>query len=84
MSNIPCIVRSWWSKGLILSALAAVAGPAHAQVANNPPLAPITLTVFTERDFVHATGYNPDDRVVVKVIHPDGTVRSTEIGRAHV
>jgi hypothetical protein len=54
---------------------------ARAQVAptpaNNPPVSPHQILVFTQRDFVSASGYAAVDRVVVSVIHPNGTVVST-------
>ena len=44
-------------------------GNAMAQAINNPPLAPIVITAFPQRDFVHADGYNSADRCMVRVIH---------------
>jgi len=67
--------------GRVLSALvltvATVVG-AQAQVVNNPPVAPISLTAFPHRSFVSANGYDFADRVVVKVTHPNGVVVSTD------
>src|ERR671932_1046010 len=63
------------------------AAPAHAQTApaipapttiNNPPVAPLQILVFPQRDFVSASGYTQDDRVIVSVIHPNGTTFSTD------
>lgn len=67
--------------GRVLSALvlsiATVRG-VNAQVVNNPPVAPLSLTAFPHRSFVSATGYDFADRVVVKVTHPNGVVVSTD------
>src|SRR5918911_1922356 len=63
------------------------AAPARAQTApvipapttiNNPPVAPLQILVFPQRDFVSASGYTADDRVIVSVIHPNGTTFSTD------
>src|SRR5919202_542085 len=63
------------------------AAPARAQAApvipapttiNNPPVAPLQILVFPQRDFVSASGYTQDDRVIVSVIHPNGTTFSTD------
>ncbi|MCE9628047.1 MAG: fibronectin type III domain-containing protein, partial [Candidatus Eisenbacteria bacterium] len=62
-------------RGLAATFLVAVAAllvsvtPGHAQVVNNPPLAPISIIVFPQRDFVSASGYAIDDQVIVRVIH---------------
>ncbi len=45
---------------------------------NNPPLAPHSIIVFPQRDFISADGYVDGDLVVVHVIQPDGTVISTD------
>ena len=63
------------------------AAPARAQTApgipapttiNDPPVAPLQILVFPQRDFVSASGYTQDDRVIVSVIHPNGTTLSTD------
>src|ERR671933_333306 len=63
------------------------AAPARAQTApgipapttiNDPPVAPLQILVFPQRDFVSASGYTQDDRVIVSVIHPNGTTFSTD------
>ena len=59
----------------LLSLLAASSATAQVQ---NPPLAPVLINVFPSRDFVSAQGYSDLDRVTVSVIHPDGTIRSTD------
>lgn len=51
---------------------------AAALVTNNPPVAPISILAFPQRDFVSAAGYNADDLVVVKLIHPNGVTLSTD------
>ena len=70
--------RLWRSVVGVLSAVLTTASLARAQAVNLPPVAPISILSFAQRDFVSATGYNADDRVIVKVIHPDGTIRSTD------
>src|SRR5262249_41342975 len=55
-----------------------VASAAFAQVVNDPPVAPLSIIAFPQRDFVSASGYSADDRVVVKVIHPGGVTRTTD------
>ncbi|MEQ1831515.1 MAG: choice-of-anchor D domain-containing protein [Candidatus Eisenbacteria bacterium] len=67
------LLRPW----LLAAVLLGAALPAAAQV-SNPPAAPILITAFPSRDFVSAEGYDDADRVIVKVIHPDGTIRSTD------
>src|ERR671938_270143 len=52
--------------------------PPPASVVNNPPVAPIQILVFPQRDFVSASGYTADDRVVVTVTHPSGTTFSPD------
>ena len=72
-SALRCLFR----QSLFGVALLVMATAATAQV-NNPPLAPLSILVFPERSFVSASGYNADDLVVVKVIHPSGTIVSTD------
>lgn len=50
---------------------AIVAFPAAPALAatNNPPVAPVSIIAFPQRDFVSAEGYTEGDEVVVKVIH---------------
>src|SRR4051812_19258890 len=58
------------------AALAATLGSlVHAQAVpvNNPPVAPRSILVFPQRDFVSASGYVEGDLVTVEVIHPNGT-----------
>ncbi|HYO83418.1 MAG TPA: hypothetical protein VES20_18595, partial [Bryobacteraceae bacterium] len=43
----------------------------------DPPLAPHSIAVFPQRDFVSAEGYSEVDFVKVEVIHSDGVTRST-------
>ena len=40
-----------------------------ATTVSNPPIAPMQILVFPQRDFVSASGYTADDRVVVTVQH---------------
>lgn len=68
-----CLFRPW----LLTSALLVTALPASAQV-SNPPVAPVLINAFPSRDFISAEGYNDLDRVIIKVIHPDGTIRTTD------
>lgn len=65
--------RSFMATAILL----VTARTAIAQV-SNPPAAPVIISAFPSRDFVSAEGYNDLDRVIVKVIHPDGTIRSTD------
>lgn len=62
--------------GQSTAALAATLPPAS--VVNSPPSAPIQILVFPQRDFVSASGYTADDRVVVTVVHPSGATFSTD------
>src|SRR5438067_145644 len=59
-------------------AQAAPTTPPPASVVNNPPIAPIQILVFPQRDFVSASGYTADDHVVVTVTHPNGATLSTD------
>ena len=56
----------------------AQAAPPPASTINNPPAAPHQILVFPQRDFVSASGYAPDDLVVVSVTHPGGATFSTD------
>jgi len=56
---------------------------AQQPLVNNPPAAPHAIIVFPQRDFVSASGYNADDRVIVRVIHdaaifPPGNTITTD------
>ena len=53
----------------LVTGLLALPLPSWAQAVNNPPLAPISIIVFPQRDFVSASGYAIDDQVIVRVIH---------------
>jgi hypothetical protein len=61
----------------LLFSLLFMTAPASGQV-NNPPAAPHSILVFPQRDFVSASGYAATDQVVVKLIHPNGTMLSTD------
>jgi hypothetical protein len=76
---MPCAftLRSLQRPFAALALLLVTAQAALAQV-SNPPLAPVLINAFPSRDFVSAEGYSDLDRVIVKVIHPDGTIRSTD------
>ena len=67
-------------RALAAALLAACLGasPAGAQAVNNPPLAPVSILAFPQRDFVSASGYSSLDRVIVKVIHPGGVTLTTD------
>src|SRR5919201_255879 len=57
--------------GLVM-ALGALATPGLAQVAtppNEPPVAPLSILAFPQRDFISASGYAATDLVTVQVIH---------------
>ena len=63
-------------------------GMASAQTVDNPPLLPLDITVFPERDFVSVEGFRPNADVLI-VVRRSGQVgeasgRTDEIGRAHV
>src|SRR3954469_24735692 len=55
--------------------LAAAGSLLHAQAVpvNNPPVAPRSILVFPQRDFVSASGYAIGDLVTVEVFHPGST-----------
>ena len=72
-TSLRTLLRPW----LLAAGLLGLALPAAAQV-SNPPAAPVIINAFPSRDFVSAEGYNDLDRVIIKVIHPDGTIRSTD------
>src|SRR4051812_11766851 len=52
--------------------VAALGTSPHAQAVpvNNPPVAPRSILVFPQRDFVSASGYEAGDLVTVEVFHP--------------
>jgi Abnormal spindle-like microcephaly-assoc'd, ASPM-SPD-2-Hydin len=73
------LVSSLSSNALLGAAPArAQAAPPPANTINNPPAAPHQILVFPQRDFVSASGYAPDDLVVVSVTHPGGATFSTD------
>jgi hypothetical protein len=55
---------------------------ASAAVVNNPPVAPHSVLVFPQRDFVSASGFSAGSTYTVSVIHPSGTTVSTASGIA--
>src|SRR3954470_8998083 len=59
--------------------LATVSSLLHAQAVpvNNPPLAPRSILVFPQRDFVSASGYAIGDLVTVEVFHPGSTTAAS-------
>src|SRR5215813_11877384 len=80
MLTAPRWALRWWSivalVGLVMSSFEPATS--QAQVINEPPAAPIQILVFPQRDFVSASGYAQDDQVIVDVIHPNGTIFSTD------
>jgi hypothetical protein len=69
---------------LAVSALAAITalltpGPVSAQVIQNPPLLPLEVTVFPERDFASITGFAANADVLVQLRR--GAVVSDAVGR---
>ena len=72
-TSLRTLLRPW----LLAAGLLSAAFPASALV-SNPPAPPLLIGVFPTRDFISAEGYDDADRVIVKVIHPDGTIRSTD------
>jgi hypothetical protein len=60
--------------GFIISYFPAALPAAFGQTAaNNPPLAPHSILVFPQRDFVSASGFGEGDLVTVEVFHPGST-----------
>ena len=73
LTSLRTLLRPW----LLAAGLLSAAFPASALV-SNPPAAPVIINAFPSRDFVSAEGYSDLDRVIISVIHPDGTIRSTD------
>ena len=70
----------WWNivalVGLVMSSIEPATSQAPAT--NEPPVAPIQILVFPQRDFVSASGYDAADQVIVNVIHPNNITFSTD------
>jgi hypothetical protein len=56
--------------------LAALGALLHAQAINNPPLAPTSILVFPQRDFVSSSGFLATDLVTVEVFHPTDLIHA--------
>src|SRR5256885_403440 len=58
---------------------AAVGTLLHAQAVpvNNPPVAPRSILVFPQRDFVSSSGFEIGDLVTVEVFHPGSTTAAS-------
>src|SRR3982751_2297609 len=52
---------------------------APAITVNNPPVAPRSILVFPQRDFVSASGYEAGDIVAVEVFHPGATTPASTV-----
>jgi hypothetical protein len=59
--------------------LGAVGSLLHAQAVpvNNPPVAPRSILVFPQRDFVSSSGFANGDLVTVEVFHPGSTIAAS-------
>ena len=76
------VVRRLAVNATAATLLAALTSLLHAQTTppNNPPLAPRSILVFPQRDFVSTSGFEAGDLVTVEVVHANGQIASAATG----